>query len=192
MYTVPKITVFIYKYTYFRYLKVDEIQERFITFVQVPRTTGEILSSTIESKLLKFGLNLSKLRGQGYDGASNMSGHTNGCQALLKAKYPLALYTHCYSHNLNLVLVQTCDQAAIRNMLGTVQSIATFIRDSAKRLEIFDQNLPPDATRRRLKRLCETRWTERADALTVFLELIEPISTTLTDISLDSMPPSMC
>ena len=47
-------------------------------------------------------LDMSKLRGQGYDGAANMTGRCNGAAKLILCKYPKALYFHCTSHKLNL------------------------------------------------------------------------------------------
>ena len=46
-------------------------------------------------------VNLSKLRGQAYDGAGNMSGPTKGMTAIVATEYPLAIYCHC----LNLVVL---------------------------------------------------------------------------------------
>lgn len=43
--------------------------------------------------------------GQGYDGASVMSGSNAGVAALLKHDAPFALYVHCHAHRLNLALV---------------------------------------------------------------------------------------
>jgi hypothetical protein len=45
-----------------------------------------------------------KLVGQTYDGAYVMSGHINGLQSKVIEAYPLAIFAHCYSHVLNLVL----------------------------------------------------------------------------------------
>lgn len=46
----------------------------------------------------EHGLDPNKLRGQGYDGAGNMSGKTNGAAAIISSDYPLAIYIHCTSH----------------------------------------------------------------------------------------------
>ena len=43
---------------------------------------------------------------QTYDGASVMSGHLNGVQALIRQEYPFAYFVHCAAHRLNLVLCQ--------------------------------------------------------------------------------------
>ena len=37
----------------------------------------------------------SKMHGQAYDGASNMSGKKSGAAARIRSQYPLALYTYC-------------------------------------------------------------------------------------------------
>jgi hypothetical protein len=45
-----------------------------------------------------------KLVGQTYDSACVMSGHINGLQSKVIETYPLAIFTYCYAHVLNLVL----------------------------------------------------------------------------------------
>ena len=45
------------------------------------------------------------MRGQGYDGASNMRGAWNGLQALFIRDCPYAYYVHCFAHRLQLTLV---------------------------------------------------------------------------------------
>ena len=57
--------------------------------------TGRAITTTIEKALVDCHLDPSKLRGQAYDGASNMSGKYKGCAAIIQQKYPLAIYSHC-------------------------------------------------------------------------------------------------
>lgn len=45
--------------------------------------------------------------GQCYDGASFMSWKFSGVQETIRFKIPHAVYVHCYTHRLNLWLVQT-------------------------------------------------------------------------------------
>ncbi|XP_071728971.1 uncharacterized protein [Rutidosis leptorrhynchoides] len=47
----------------------------------------------------------SKIRGQSYDGASNMRGEWNGLKALGLKDCPYAYYVHCFAHRLQLALV---------------------------------------------------------------------------------------
>lgn len=68
-----------------RYVKVTasgyQICERFLEFVQVKSTAGKELSKTLIDLIGKNGINLQKIRGQGYDGAAAMSGKFEGLQA---------------------------------------------------------------------------------------------------------------
>lgn len=64
--------------------KTASIREEFLTFVACEDITGETLANNIMQKLQDWGLDINDLRGQGYDGASNMSGKFRGVQARLK------------------------------------------------------------------------------------------------------------
>ena len=91
--------------------------EEFIDFVPVKSTTGETLSETILEKLKIWGLEIKYLRGQGYDGASNMSGAFKGVAATrILTIQPLAHYTHCSAHCLKLVVVSSCEIDSVQKM----------------------------------------------------------------------------
>jgi hypothetical protein len=90
----------------FRYVdKCGLVQEKFVGVVHVEETTASHLKSSIDFMFSDLGLSLKRIRGQGYDGASNMSGEFNGLQAKIKAENKSAYYTHCFAHKLNLVVV---------------------------------------------------------------------------------------
>ena len=79
----------------FRYVDFDGvIHENFFGFVEAESTTGRGLADLLTKFVEDAGLSLNNCRGQGYDGAAAMSGHLNGCQAFIKVKQPLAVYTH--------------------------------------------------------------------------------------------------
>jgi len=46
-------------------------------------TTGIAIMTAIQNELENIGLTFENLRGQGYDGGSNMSGVNNGVQSLI-------------------------------------------------------------------------------------------------------------
>ncbi|CAI0460737.1 unnamed protein product [Linum tenue] len=81
------------------------IQERFFSIVHVENTTSKTLYSAIRSILSFYKFPIQNLRGQGYDGASNMRGEWNGLQALFLKDSPQAYYVHCMAHRLQLSLV---------------------------------------------------------------------------------------
>ena len=76
--------------------------------VSLASVTWRANASAISQKILEpisdhlVGLDPSEIRGQAYDGAAVMSSNRAGVQAKIKEFAPLALYTHCYSHCLNL------------------------------------------------------------------------------------------
>ena len=166
------------------------VEENFIGFAECDSTTGESLSNAFLAELRSAGVSLEKLRGQGYDGASNMSGKFRGVQARIREVQPQAFYTHCRAHCLNLAICHASDEPLVRNMMRTVQEIAFSFNYSAKRLLRFQESLENDAEsklamekRTKLQSLCETRWAARADALHTFRCSFPTVVTALEDLS---------
>ncbi|XP_057791358.1 uncharacterized protein LOC131008504 [Salvia miltiorrhiza] len=85
--------------------KMGKVVERFLGLVHVGDTTALSLRSAIMSLLVEHSLSPSKIRGQGYDGASNMKGEINGLKTLIRGDTPSAYYVHCFAHQLQLTLV---------------------------------------------------------------------------------------
>jgi hypothetical protein len=77
--------------------KKGELVERFLGLVHVEDTTALTLKEAIQSLLMKYQLPLSKVRGQGHDGASNMKGNANGLKKLIMDESPSAYYVHCFA-----------------------------------------------------------------------------------------------
>ncbi|XP_020695371.2 zinc finger MYM-type protein 1 [Dendrobium catenatum] len=82
-----------------------QVIERFIGIKHVASTNAVTLKAAVEETLAKHSLSLHKIRGQGYDGASNMRGEFNGLKALILNDNPQAFYIHCFAHQLQLCLV---------------------------------------------------------------------------------------
>ncbi|CAG2239536.1 unnamed protein product [Mytilus edulis] len=108
---------------YIRYFDNDtyEVREHFLGFIEPKEVDAEHIANAIVNNLDKWGLPLQKLRGQGYDGASVMSGHVSSVQQRIREQCPDAAFVHCKSHNLNLVVTQSCkDVRQIRNLMSSV------------------------------------------------------------------------
>ena len=54
-----------------------------------------------------------------------MSARFQGVQAIVEA-HPKALYTHCSSHRLNLVISHACGDAALKKTTRTIKDIVVF------------------------------------------------------------------
>ena len=80
------------------------IVESFMAFVKIINASADGIANTAKVFLENLGIDFSKIRGQGYDGASVMSGIHRGVQKLIKdmVNSPLP-FVHCGCHNLNLV-----------------------------------------------------------------------------------------
>ena len=60
------------------------------------------LKKVLKDLFCKHGLSISRLREQGYDGASNMQGELNGLKTLILKESPCAYYIHYFTHQLQL------------------------------------------------------------------------------------------
>jgi len=135
--------------------------------------------------LTSCGVQCDFLFGQGYDGASNMSGKCRGVQAIICEKYPHALYVHCAAHSLNLAVSTASNIKPIRNCLGILEKMYTFFntpkRSSVILSEIDGCDFEPKV--KSLKRLCATRWVQRYDAVNDVVELFPFVVAALEIIS---------
>ena len=87
-----------------------QIKECLLFFIHLQRANAEGISKKIIETLTHpcVSLDTSKICGQAYDGAAVMSSNRAGVQAKIKEVSPRALYTHCYSHCLNLSIAASC------------------------------------------------------------------------------------
>ncbi|GAU89380.1 hypothetical protein RvY_01935 [Ramazzottius varieornatus] len=60
------------------------------------------------------------LRGQGFDGGSNMGGKFIRVQARILEINLKALFVHCFAHRLNQVVEKTMESSVGRNLLMTL------------------------------------------------------------------------
>ncbi|KAH7660955.1 Ribonuclease H-like protein [Dioscorea alata] len=115
--------------------------ERFLAMVHVPDTSAISLKNAIDCLFAKHGLSLSRLRGQGYDGASNMRGEFNGLKALVLKENPYARYIHCFAHQLQLVIVAVAkDNRIVSDFFQYVAMIVNAAGASCKRKDQLRQH----------------------------------------------------
>jgi hypothetical protein len=155
------------------------IREEFVDFMYTDRITGDALASKLKSALGRYGLDLKDCRGQGYDGASNMSS-AGGVQGILSGENPKAVYLHCNSHTLKgLCIVKACSLPFIRNMNSTVTETAYFFSNSSKRQAFLEKVVDRRTTTVKVKDLCRTRWVYRHEAYENFFKLCKYLVTVM-------------
>ena len=97
-----------------------KFKEVFFDYVNLDKTTGESIANAILSSLAENNIDVAFARGQAYDGASAISSEACGVQGRIRRIAPMALYTHCNSHVLNLSVAAACRLTSVRNMIGTL------------------------------------------------------------------------
>ncbi|KAL7087011.1 hypothetical protein ACP275_13G038800 [Erythranthe tilingii] len=114
--------------------KMGFLQERFFDIVSVENTCSLTLKQELSNIFSHHALNVENLRGQGYDGASNMRGEWNGLQALFLKDCPYAYYVHCFAHRLQLALVAASREVIlVHQFFSKLDLIVNIVGASCKR-----------------------------------------------------------
>jgi len=112
------------------------VRERFFELVHVSNTAAVTLQNGIYFVLSQHKLAIENIRGQGYDGASNMRGGWNGLQALVSNDCPYAYYIHCFAHRLQLALVAASKEVIhVHQFFTNLTSIVNIVCASCNRFE---------------------------------------------------------
>ncbi|XP_050217484.1 uncharacterized protein LOC126668322 [Mercurialis annua] len=110
------------------------VVERFIDLTHVSYTSAASLKDAIGSMLSEHKLSLSRIQGQGYDGASNMRGEFNGLKSLIMRETGSAYYVHCFSHQLQLALIFVAkNHFTINDIFDLIARLLNVVGASCKR-----------------------------------------------------------
>lgn len=150
------------------------------------------------------------LRGQGYDGASVMSGSRSVVSSRIREVQPLAESSTCTQFSYIFFMQK---YPTIRNLFDDVNQLTWFLRASPKRVSIMKRHLPDakqadflignienEVTESNknieqsfsvniLPKLCETRWSARVDTLSVVIRKYAAILSSLEDVRYESTVP---
>nr|XP_047129330.1 52 kDa repressor of the inhibitor of the protein kinase-like [Hydra vulgaris] len=150
------------------------IREDFIQFIDCSEgVKGKDLFNVLLNCVSNLNLDIKNCRGQGYDGASSVSGYINGLSAQVLNLNSKALYTHCHSHRLNLSVCESCNVQLVSEVFNKVRELSYFFNYSENRQKFLEGSIlerEPQTHKKKLKDICRTRWIERIDGLNTFLE----------------------
>ena len=134
----------------------------------MPNTEAVTIFKAIKDTFKRLNLSFSKVRGQCYDMAASMAGSKNGVAAKICSEEPRAVYTHCYGHALNLACsdaIKCC--SLLQHALDVSKEISLLIKESPCRDALFQsiRERLGNSGSPRIRVLCPTRWTVKADSL---------------------------
>ncbi|KAL5716165.1 hypothetical protein ACHQM5_017892 [Ranunculus cassubicifolius] len=180
------------------------VMERIIGFVHVLETTSVTLKEAIDSLFAKNNLSISKLRGQGYDGANNMRGEYNGLKALILRENKSAYFIHCFAHQLQLTLVHVAQHfTPVFEFFEKISLIITLASASCKRNDQLlklqlEQVLQEVESGERLtgrglnqetslRRAAETRWGTHYESLLRIISMYNAVCKLLKIVQEDGL-----
>ena len=106
-------------------------REEFLGFLHCDLgLSGKALAGTVIGGLINLGLGIRNCPGQGYDRAAVVYGHLNGFSVHICKINSKAIYTHCHSHRLNLVIGASCNIKWIRNAFSEIIEVSYFFKFS--------------------------------------------------------------
>lgn len=119
-----------------------KVQEYFLGFHEVDgHRTAQGLISLLFKVIGKFNMR-QKLVALAYDGQCVASSELNYFQTKMKEITPHAVFPHSYSHNINLILQQSCSTIKpVKEFFATLQGIPGFFYGSPKRKAVLDKVL---------------------------------------------------
>ncbi|XP_028062659.1 zinc finger MYM-type protein 1-like [Camellia sinensis] len=182
--------------------KKVQVIERFLGIEHVANTNALSLKQAIENFFFKLGLSIFRLRGQGYDGASNMQGEFNGIKTLIVKDNPCAYYVHCFAHQLQLALVAVAkNHNQIILLFTLVSNVVNVVGASCKRRDIVREKQAAKVTEAlntgelssgqglnqetNLKRAGDTRWGSHYGTLVSLASMFSTVIDVLEMISED-------
>nr|XP_043611711.1 zinc finger MYM-type protein 1-like [Erigeron canadensis] len=178
------------------------VVERFIGIKHVDDTSALSLKKTIFEVLSKLNLSHTRIRGQGYDGASNMSGAFNGLKTLILRETQSVYFVHCFAHQLQLALVFVAkNHIEINDFFDAVSKLLNVIGVSYKRRDKLREKYATQVVASLaegdiesgkgqnqevgIKRPCDTRWGSHFASLLNIKIIYSSICEVLSDIKED-------
>ncbi|XP_060210506.1 uncharacterized protein LOC132637434 [Lycium barbarum] len=179
------------------------VVERFIGIVHVRNTSALCLKEAIVNYLAQHSLSLSNIRGQCYDGASNMQGRLSGLKILIQQESRSAHAIHCFAHQLQLTLVGVSKKCLpVGELVLLVSNVLNVVGGSFKRMDELRESQAEKVQEALdmgevetskglnqelgLARAADTRWGSHYKSFKNFISMFGSITDVLDTIVVDS------
>ena len=101
-----------------------DVREDFLSFLHCKSDlSGKVLSETLLGAVSELKLDINYFRGQGYNVTVAVSGSKNNMAAYIIKENPKAVYTHCFSHRLNLSICKTCKIRSVADIMEQIKEL---------------------------------------------------------------------
>ena len=108
--------------------------DEFIGLKEMPCTNADSIVNELKDVLLRMNVRLNKCCGQCYDGCSTMTGNKNEVALQIKQEELRALYTHCYTHSLNIAVGDTMRNCyLLQRTIDNTFELTKLVKKSPKR-----------------------------------------------------------
>ena len=116
----------------------SSLYEQFFGLYEVPNISAATLLGAIQDVLAWMNQSINRCRGQCYDGASVMAGMKSGVDKHILDEEHRALFSHCYSHSLNLAALDSVKESkVVSDALSTTFVILQLITFSPRHEALF-------------------------------------------------------
>ncbi len=159
-------------------------EEHFLEIIHLKKSDATSIYSALIECLKEKNLQVNKIIGMGFDGASTFSGKKSGVQTRIKAIAPHALFVHCRCHLLQLACVQAANSTpGIKHVYTTLTSLWKFFHYSPKRTESLKEVQHVfDMPELKVLKPSDTRWLAHEKCLKVVKASYAAIVTALDNI----------
>ncbi|XP_031256009.1 uncharacterized protein LOC116113999 [Pistacia vera] len=121
--------------------KKGQVIERFVGLEHVTSTCSS-LKIVIDKLFSRLGLSLSRLRGQGYNGTSNMMGKFNLLKSLILKENECAYSIHCFAHQLHLSIVALAkNHIEVQSLFHVVANVVNIVGALRKNFDLPHEKL---------------------------------------------------
>ena len=158
--------------------------EHFLGIVPAKETIAEAISSYLCAFLESKSIDITTMRGLGFDGTNTMSGQRSGVQKRLRLHSPSAVYVHCRCHQLQLATLNAADEhREVKRVLGTLVTIWKAFHYSPKKAEkLAEIQAELNAPEFKMLKPSDTRWLSRERAVHAVRRSLPALVTTFEEI----------
>lgn len=158
-----------------RYVIGSKPKESLLSFEKSESPCAHPMADFVIAKLTEFGVDLTKMICQCYDGANVMSGDYGGIQTIIQQKLNRTIpYVHCFNHRLHLVVISAIEKIDAPSLFfGEIKMLYNFF-SRWKVEQIYEGTA--------VSKVIETRWSGHKRAIDAVYNNYKAIITTLNDI----------